>query len=310
LDIIQYRRNYSGNVLLQMLISGAIAVGLIVWQFGNLKEIYQNTQLTQVGLIINSTILVLFMLGLFRIIVSLLGYKKQESALHRFIKNMQQDAENPLRNISANTAISRRYLIMQRLYESRTPINHGALASSLLAHESTRINLPRFINNILILIGVFGTIISLSMALLGASDMLHDTVDSGGMGMVIHGMSTALSTTMTAIACYLFFGYFYLKLTNVQTNLLSGIEQATTIYLSPKFQVSNDNVIYEYTGLLRSLQELIKRMENSQKQFGAMEKAMAQSLISFKNQIDGVPDEMKEVKELLRHGFRLGPKEK
>ena len=159
---------------------------------------------------------------------------------------------------------------------------------------------------VLILLGVFGTIIALSIALLGASDMLENSIESGGMGIVIHGMSTALSTTMTAIACYLYFGYFYLKLTNVQTNLMSGIEQTTTAYLAPKFQVTNDNIIYEFTGLLRMLQQLIKKMEASQKQFTTMEQAMAQAALNFKKQTEAMPNDLNEVKEILRDGFRLG----
>ena len=305
LDIIQYRRRYSRSVIIQMLLIGAIAIALILWQFGNIKEIYLNHDISAIGIIINGAIAILFLMGVFRIILSLLGYAREERSLNRFIRNMQEDPENPLLEVPASSMISRRYMTMQRLYESRTPINHGALASALLARESTRVNLPRYINNILILLGVFGTIISLSIALLGASDMLESSIESGGMGLVIHGMSTALSTTMTAIACYLYFGYFYLKLTNVQTNLMSGIEQTTTAYLSPKFQVTNDNIIYEFTGLLRMLQQLIKKMEASHKQFMTMEQAMAQAAVNFKKQTEAMPDDLQEVKAILRDGFRL-----
>jgi hypothetical protein len=306
LDIIQYRRRYSSSVLFQMLLLGAIAIALILWQFGNIQEIYLNHSLSAIGIIINSAIVILFLLGVLRIMASLIGYAREERALGRFIRNMQEEPQNPLHEVPASSMISRRYITMQRLYESRTPINHGALASALLAQESTRVNLPRFINNILILLGVFGTIISLSIALLGASDMLENSIESGGMGMVIHGMSTALSTTMTAIACYLYFGYFYLKLTNVQTNLMSGIEQTTTAYLAPKFQVTNDNVIYEFTGLLRMLQQLVRKMEASHNQFMSMEEAMAQAAVSFRKQTEAMPQDLSEVKEILRDGFRLG----
>ena len=303
--IIQFRRVYSRSVLLQMLLSGIVVVSLLAWQYGKIKDIYLTNQLSDVGIIINSLILVLFMLGIFRIIVALSGYSREEKALNTFIENMQTDPDNPLQDMSADNMITTRYLMMQRLYKSRTPINQGALASTLVANESTRINLPRFINNILILTGVFGTIVSLSIALIGASSMFEGHVDSSGMGLVIHGMSTALSTTMTAIACYLYFGYFYLKLTNVQTNLISGIEQVTTAYLSPKFQVTNENIVYELSHLVTMLQKLTKSMDKSQKQFGAMEHAMAQAVISFKTQSDAFSPNMEELKTILRHGFRI-----
>jgi hypothetical protein len=305
LELIQFRRAYSRSVLLQMLLS-AIVVGLLIaWQYGKIKDIYLTNQLSDVGIIINGLILVLFLLGIFRIVVALAGYAREEKILRTFIDNMQDDPDDPLQGMSTKNMISTRYLMMQRLYESRTPINQGALAATLVANESTKINLPRFINNVLILTGVFGTIVSLSIALIGASSMFEGNVDSSGMGLVIHGMSTALSTTMTAIACYLFFGYFYLKLTNVQTNLVSGIEQVTTAYLSPKFQVTNESIVHELSSLLRLLQELTKKMDHSQKQFGAMEHAMAQAVISFKTQTDSFPPHMDELKTILRHGFRI-----
>ena len=81
--------------------------------------------------------------------------------------------------------------------------------------------------------------------------MLENAVSATGMGMVIHGMSTALSTTITAIVCYVFFGYMFQRLTDAQTNLISGVEQVTTAFLMPKFQVQTDNVLYEFTGLIR-----------------------------------------------------------
>ncbi len=84
---------------------------------------------------------------------------------------------------------------------------------------------------------MFGTIVSLSIALLGASDVIRATTEMGGLDMIIHGMSTALSTTMTAIFTYLFFGYFYLRLMDAQTHVVSRIESATSRQLLPRFQI-------------------------------------------------------------------------
>jgi hypothetical protein len=152
---------------------------------------------------------------------------------------------------------------------------------------------------------VFGTIVSLSIALIGASDILENAVDASGMGMVIHGMSTALSTTITAIVCYVFFGYFYLRLSDAQTNLVSGIEQVTTHYLMPKFQVQTDTVLYEFTGLIRSLQTLVGEMHNTQKSFKDTEEQIAQTLEHYRDKVDGLQDHMDTIIHHLRLGFRL-----
>ena len=302
---MHFRRFYSRRVLLQMLVLGVITAGLMVWKADMLAEIYTSHQITNFGLVINGLIVVLFLLGVMRLVVLLVGYMREENAVARMLRNLGRPDENPLRGVPARSLISQRYQLMQRLHDAHTPISHGALASTLVAGESTKTSLPRFINNVLILTGVFGTIVSLSIALVGASNLLENVVDIGGMGMVIHGMSTALSTTMTAIACYLYFGYFYFRVTDAQTNLISGIEEVTTGYLVPRFQVQSDTVVHQFAGLLRGLQLLVKQMGASQEKFGEMEQALERTLAELRYQTDRLPAEMADVKRILRTGFRL-----
>lgn len=306
MDIINFRRRFSQNTLFRMLLLALAIGGLIYWNLDYINTVYFKNQLTTVGLAINGSILVLFTAGLMKMIFIFLSYTREEAAIGRFIRNQEaEEKEDPLQGVSPRSIIGRRYRTMKHLYDSQTTVAQGALASTLLASESTRTSLPRFINNILILSGVFGTIVSLSIALLGASDLLENAVNVGGMGMVIHGMSTALSTTITAILCYLYFGYFYLKLLDAQTNLVSAVEQTTTTYLIPEFHVETDSVLYEFTGLIRSLQTLVDRMDNSHKQLQEIEATVLQALEQHPEKLDELGNNMNSIKDILRQGFRL-----
>lgn len=306
MESISLRRHYSRDTLFRMIVLAVVAAVLVVWKFDLINQVYFKDQLTPIGLIINGAILVLFLIGLLRTAGILFSYMREEGALARFVRNVEKRPDlEPLKGVSTSTLIARRYATMRHLHEARTPINQNALAATLVASESTRNGLPRYINNILILSGVFGTIVSLSMALIGASDVLENAISATGMGMVIHGMSTALSTTITAIVCYVFFGYVYQRLTDAQTNLISGIEQVTTTYLMPKFQVQTDNVLYEFTGLIRSLQGLVDQLQQSQHGFETTQDQLADTLDMYRNKVNGLDNHLDTIKQHLRIGFRL-----
>ncbi len=306
MESISLRRHYSRNTLLRMILLAAAAAGIGLWKFDLINAVYFKDQLTPIGLVINGSILVLFLVGLIRTVGILFSYMREEVALARFVRNVDKRPDgDPIKGVNTSSIIARRYATMRRLHEARTPINQNALAATLVASESTRNGLPRFINNILILTGVFGTIVSLSMALIGASDVLENAISATGMGMVIHGMSTALSTTITAIVCYVFFGYFFQRLTDAQTNLISGVEQVTTTYLMPRFQVQTDNVLYEFTGLIRSLQGLVDQMQKSQLGFEATQDQLADTLAAYRDRVDRLDQRLETVAHHLRIGFRL-----
>jgi hypothetical protein len=306
LESINLRRNYSRNTLFRMILLAAVAAGIGVWKYDLINAVYFKDQLTPTGWIINGAILLLFLVGLLRTVGILTAYMREETALTLFVRNLEkrQDSD-PIKNVNTSSIIARRYATLRRLHEARTPINQNALAATLVASESTRNGLPRFINNILILTGVFGTIVSLSIALIGASDVLENAISATGMGLVIHGMSTALSTTITAIICYVFFGYFFQRLTDAQTNLISGVEQVTTTYLIPKFQIQTDNVLYEFTGLIRSLQGLVDQLQKSQMGFEATQDQIAETLEMYRDRFEGLDRKMDTVVSHLRTGFRL-----
>ncbi|MGD2119411.1 MAG: hypothetical protein PVG66_13700 [Chromatiales bacterium] len=281
---------------------------IMVWKYDYINSVYFRDQLTATGWIINGAIIALFTLGVMKMVSIFISYSREEAAMVRFLKNISTEAPDTLKGVSRRSIISRRFTTLEKLHQSHTPVNQSALASTLVASESTRNSFPRFISNTLILTGVFGTIVSLSLALIGASDLLENAVNVNGMGMVVHGMSTALSTTITAIACYMYFGYFFVKLTDVQTNLISAIEQVTTTHLMPRFQMQTDSVLYEFTGLIRSLQGLVQQMAQSQSNFTEVEQNLVETVETYKSNVEGMNQELADIKGILRIGFRLGEK--
>jgi len=303
--MIQFRASYSRSILLQLILLSIVLMLIIVINLDFVNDIYFKNQATRVGYIVNGSILVLFAFGLFRVISLLMRYSLEESALARFLRNVEDEEARPTDKISKNSLIARRYKSVVEISKHNVAVNHSALASTLVASESTRLSLPKFISNILILTGVFGTIVSLSVALLGASNIIDSANGLGNMGLVIHGMSTALSTTTTAIVCYLFFGYFYLKVTDVQTQLLSGIEQATTLYIMPRFTYQTDSMLHEVGNLVRALREAAERMGQVEADFAEAGSQMNNMMSSYADSVGNLDDNISEIKQLLRSGFRL-----
>ena len=303
--MVETRRNFSRRMLFRLVVFGVIVVAILISNYGYINSLYLKNQLTPVGMVINGGILIAFLLGLIKVISSLWYYMQEESALARFVRQFNGDAGKLLKGISRKSIIARRYHTIRKLSERHVHINHSALASTLLADESTRTSFARYIGNILILTGVLGTIVSLSVALVGASSLLESAQDTGSMGLVIHGMSTALSTTITAILCYLFYGYFNLKLGDAQTHLLSGIEEATAVYLLPEYSKDSETMLHEVSGLIHGLREAAGAMLSIQQEYALAGHRLNEVVAALSQQMSGSTENIDSIKQLLRDGFRL-----
>jgi uncharacterized membrane protein len=291
--------------LLQLIIGFIILAALVLMNFDFLNEFYFANQETMVGIIVNAFILLLFVTGLLSIIRALGYYAAQEKALRRFRKNLTRDIDEPDEGVGKHTIIVERYHRLQELNLSNTAVDQNALAAALVAQESLKTSFPRFINNVLILAGVFGTIIALSIALLGADEMLSNAGAVSGMSTVIHGMSTALSTTMTAIFCYVFFHFFYSKLTDIQTNILSQIEDVTQTQLVARHAATESDVLRNANQLLQVLQNLITEMKETQQEYTHVGKQLVALVTASQQDSSGMNTHFSKLESLLRQGFRL-----
>jgi len=308
MEIQRLLTSFSVRILTQFGVVILAVAALIAYNYDFIYPFYASNQLTNTGIIINSSIVALFLLGIGNILYHLLRYRREEMAIAAFVNNVETLNPDYLEGVPVGSIIAQRHATLRTIQKANGEINHSALASMLNADESTRFGLIRFINNILILTGVFGTIVSLSIALLGASDLI-DSADAslGGMGLVIHGMSTALSTTITAIISYTLFGYFYTRLGDVQTHCLSGIEQLTSVYLLPRYVRSGDDIVHKLSDLIKSVIVAADRLKQTQDIYHDAALTLQQTIVANHQQADRFVGELQQIRKILREGFRLPP---
>jgi hypothetical protein len=306
MDIQRLLTGLSLKIIIQFFVVIGAGIALVTLNFDLIYPFYFENQLTNTGIFINSGILGLLIIGLGNIFYHLLRYRREEIAIAGFVNNVESIKIDLLEGLPADSMVVKRQLTMQSIQKSHGEINHGALAAMLNADEATHFGLIRFINNILILTGVFGTIVSLSIALIGASDLIDSANASlGGMGLVIHGMSTALSTTITAIVSYIIFGYFYTRLNDVQTHCLSGIEQLTTVYLLPRYVKASDDIVHKLADLIKSVIHATDKLKKTQDTYQEAAITLNQTITTNQQQVDQLVDEIHGIKQILRDGFRL-----
>lgn len=305
INSISFNPKFSRGVLGRLIILALLVGAAIAASAGFVDDFYFRRQITPVGLAINSGIVLLFSVGMIKLVATLLRYQREERALGHFLEAVELQGQAPIAGLPDDSLIVRRYEAIRTLRAQHAVIDHAALAATLQANESTRTTLPRFINNILILTGVFGTIVSLSISLIGASNLLGSPGEMGEMGLVVHGMSTALSTTLTAIVCYLFFGYFYLKVADAQTHLLSGIEQVTSLYLVPQVSYTKDSVIQEVGQLIRELRETAREMRAVQSGYAEAARHLVDVISQIHPRVELLGADVRKLKRIMREGFRL-----
>ena len=297
-------QRYARKILTQLLVLAAAIIVVVIWQQDFLYAVYAENQVTQVGLFINGGIGLLFFAGIYQIVREFRRLESEETALNQTLSNLE-NKRAALEGVRAESLIANRYETLVDLHQQHAVINHSALAATVVALESSRVSFPKFVHNVLILTGVFGTVVSLSIALLGASDVIVSTTETGGLGMIIHGMSTALSTTMTAIFAYLFFGYFYLRLMDAQTHVVSSLESSTTRILLPMFQIEPEKAAEQLSQIVKTAAALVERLDQSQASYAEVAADLRNLFVSYRDEMQRNSDGLTKMTKVLREGFRL-----
>ncbi len=290
--------------LITLIIVFIVVFVLVILNFSWLKSVYFHNNKTIIGYVINSGILIIFFAGIVKIILEFLRYIKEENAIDRFMLNIKNNVQDKLMGIDKNTLIVNRINIIKEFSKKNFKPDIKILSSFLLSSEQNRKGILEYINNILILTGVFGTVISLIISLLGASNFIKAT-DEKSMSLIIHGMSTALNTTFTAIFCFFIFHYFYSKLNQIQEYIALKIEEITYFHIIPEFISSEEKVYFEVDSILKEVKGTIENFTKTQE--GLKEYAVKFSkLISLNYEMfRRLEKHYEELKSLIKEGFRL-----
>ena len=218
------RRSSANSTLIQVVIFLIVVAALIFIKKGDIAHLYTSGEISKTGMIINGIIIALFIVGMFRIIMVLFRYINEDQVILKLVSFLKENANNPISRLPENSIAVQRYKAVKWVTKQGGKVNQAAMAASTNAAESSRLTVVRFIHSTLILAGVFGTVVSLSMALIGAAGLLNSPEGVKEMGTIISSMSSALSSTVTAIVCFFIFAYFYLRLNDARIQVLNHIE--------------------------------------------------------------------------------------
>jgi hypothetical protein len=259
---MKFTQTRSGRALIHMLITLLVVIGALAAIAVRYADLFRKIYLIDTKtVVLNGFILLLFFTGLLELIRAIAHLSREEKQLNRFVHDKETRRFIP-EELLSTSLIGRRYTTIRSLYERKVPINHGAIAAITAAEESRHLSYPRFVNNVLILTGVFGTIVSLIYALIGATAVLQTNAAGEGIGVMLLGMNTALNTTATAIVCFFLFTFFYQRLADLETYVLSRVEEAVLVHIIPEFAFDSEAVNYKTERLVSELQLLVEEMKS------------------------------------------------
>lgn len=299
------------STLIQVVLVLLVIAALIAINIPTIVELYQTGVISKVGWIINGIIFALFLVGIIRMVMVLFRYVNEQRILLKLISYLKENAQDPTARLSSRSLAVSRYKAVDWVAQQGAPVNQAAMAASSNAHENSRLTLIRFVHSTLILAGVFGTVVSLSMALIGAAGLLNSPEGVKEMSTIIGGMSSALSSTITAIVCFFIFAYFYLRLNDARIQLLTKIEDMTSMYLIPKITHSEDGMIRQVSQLteaLNSAAEKILMLEDNFMKVGERLQLAVDDLHNKANN-NNVNTHIIDIKDLIRKGFHLSEPE-
>jgi hypothetical protein len=140
-----------------------------------------------------------------------------------------------------------------------------------------------------------------------------------GIGVMLLGMNTALNTTATAIVCFFLFTFFYQRLADLETYVLSRVEEAVLVHIIPEFAFDSEAVNYKTERLVSELQLLVEEMKSGTdvirdsltglNKYNRAYLARITALVTRQDnqaeQTQQVLSQLQKIETVLKDGFRL-----
>ncbi len=281
-----------------------IGLGFGGWAAGSFL-LDQEQTVSKIGLAMMIIIFLLFSFSSIRLSWLFYGYYNETISLQRFVNLSKPDQENTYEAVKFDSLIRRRYDTITDLAARKGELNQGALASITVAQQKAKLTFPRFIQSILILTGVLGTIISLAFSLSGASNLFSMAGDGTGLMDMMGGMASALGTTMAAIVVYGIHSYIFQKLCDLQSWVLQEVERVTLVYILPVYEVSAAGLNRDLTNLVANLTTLVEELRYNFQSATTIQDEVGQVISRNSDDIRRFTLGVDAINNTLKQGFRL-----
>jgi hypothetical protein len=284
------------------LIAIAVMIGVGVWKWQTISALF--IQGGQVAIVVNSLIVGVFAIGLLSLAVISVRYISEEAAINDYVM-AREDNPGDIPTLPAGTLIGERMRAVDQMRQKNVTPDHGYLASATMSMENARLGVARFANNSLILIGVFGTIVALSLALFSVADVISSADELLGIGSVIANMSTALSTTLTAITAFIIFNYLLGRVSDTQSLMLTRLEEVTALDLMPIFTLKNESVQAHVADTIGQAYNLLSEMRAESALISERSAHLNDLLHRMTDSHADDSQRLEEIARLLSQGFRI-----
>lgn len=296
-----------------MIVFIVVIITLTAWQWQNLQHFVQLTHLQWWGIGLVLLIIIIFLLGYLRMMIMLEYYFQEQREVMQITKLLNNvENENIETQLSPNSLICQRLKTVKLIASQKGKINQSTLAAIVSAEQSSRFTLIRYVQNTLILSGVLGTVLSLSVVLTNSAALLNAQADMNPLIGVVGGMSTALLTTVTAIVLFMIYAYFHMKLQDLRMRFLASLEEVTTLYFLPRYQGLSVQAHELTTIAAKQMQTSMQSVIQGAQTVAEMEikilnisNSLQQLLNDLQQNTGQSKNQLQEIAKLVRTGFRL-----